>query len=132
MPLSLDAEAARALVHDDVRSVFATSFPGEVLTPHPFEEDQHIASETTVVVPWQWVGRHESTFLDIPATGIDVDILGVSLLRDDGSEGVLVHRIVDWLTLYQRLGVVIGNRTTIDRSRILDESKQDSDGGRSG
>jgi len=119
MPLPDDAASALQLVHDDVRAALATSFPGEVTTPAPFEAGLRIASATTVAVPWQWIGRHEQPFLDIPATGTAVDILGVTMVREDDEGTIVLHRLVDWLSLYQRLGVVVGSSWTLDRSAIL-------------
>jgi hypothetical protein len=122
MPLPEDPATATALVHDDVRAAFGEAFPGDVSTPEPFETDLRIASATTIAVPWRWIGRHDAAFLDIPATGTVVDILGVTLLRED-DEGTLVHhRLVDWMSLYQRLGVVIGSAWTLDRSERLGSS----------
>lgn len=123
MTLPEDPESAWALVDDDVRSVFAEAFPGELVGVAPFERDQHIASATTVAVPWRWVGRHEQPFLDIPPTKLTVEITGVTMLHDDPDGELRFHRLVDWLGLYTRLGVVIGSRTTIDRSRLLAEAE---------
>ena len=122
MTLPEDPETTWMLVEGDVGSVFAEAFPGELVDVEPFERGERIASEATIVVPWRWVGRHEQPFVGIAATALPVEITGVTMLRDDPDGQLLFHRIVDWLGLYTQLGVVIGTRNTIDRTRQLEDA----------
>ncbi len=122
-PIEPDAGSGPiAVVRHDVSAAFASAFPGRFSVPEPFATERPIASDTTVAVPWRWHGTHEGPFADIPATGFEVDISGVTLLRTDEHGAVLHHRIVDWLHLYQQLGVVIGSRAPLDRTALLAES----------
>ena len=75
-----------------------------------FDAEDILASGDKVVARVRVSGTHKGEFLGIPATGKDVDIQAIDILRfgDDG----LTHEhwgVSDTLTMMQQLGVVPEN-----------------------
>jgi steroid delta-isomerase-like uncharacterized protein len=68
-------------------------------------EDQ-VAEGDKVVTRWRAQGTHRADFGEIPATGREIDITGITIERiaDDRIAEVWVVR--DWLGLLRQLGVV--------------------------
>jgi len=109
MPVPESAEQIERVVREDVASAFHEAFPGRFEIPEPFSAELPIGTGTTTAVPWRWTGRHEGRFQARPATFLDVEINGVTFLREEGGE-VLHHRLVDWLNLFRSIGVVAASR----------------------
>lgn len=105
MPLPEDPVAA---VKSDVESVFAEAFPdGEFEVPRPFNELAPIGGADAVVVPWLWRGTQTGDFREVRRTGLRVEFAGTTIVTETEEEGVLFHRIVDWLTMYRQLGLLM-------------------------
>jgi hypothetical protein len=112
------------LVEADVRALFGEAF-SEVRfeIPEPFEELVPIGSEEVAVVPWFWRGTHTGDFREVRRTGLPVEFAGTTIVTESG-EGLLFHRIVDWLSLYRQLGLMMVCR----RPRTVEtEDVDDSD-----
>jgi SnoaL-like polyketide cyclase len=104
MPVPDDAVQ---LVENDVRAVFGEAFPdGRFAVPRPFTELVPIVGNDVAVVPWTWRGTHTGHFREVRRTGLPVEFAGTTLLIES-EEGVRFHRIVDWLTLYRQLGLLM-------------------------
>lgn len=100
-------ENAAELVQADVESVFREGFPdGTFQVAEPFAEMRPIATADVAVVPWFWSGTHTGDFREVRRTGLPVEFAGTTFVTDSG-EGLLFHRVVDWLSLYRQLGLMM-------------------------
>ena len=100
-------EDAVRLVEDDVKAVFGEAFPdGRFLVPQPFRDLVPIGGDDVTVVPWTWQGTHTGDFREVRRTGLPVEFAGTTLITES-DEGLRFHRIVDWLTLYRQLGLMM-------------------------
>jgi SnoaL-like polyketide cyclase len=99
-------EDAVRLVREDVRAVFGDAFPGTFGVPQAFDGLVPIVGDGVTVVPWTWRGTHTGDFREVRRTGLPVEFAGTTLLTET-DEGVRFHRIVDWLTLYRQLGLMM-------------------------
>ena len=72
--------------------------------PEAFREAPPTSANGAAAVPWRWRGQHVGTFGEIAPTGGVVDVSGVTLVLDDGSQLI---RVVDWLTLYRQMGMMM-------------------------
>jgi hypothetical protein len=95
-------------VESDVRDALGQAFPGRFDLVAPFGDFLPIedANANVTVVPWIWRGRHEETFFEARPTGNLVEVTGVTMVTQKGSE-ILYHRIVDWQTLYRQIGFLM-------------------------
>jgi hypothetical protein len=110
---SLDRGGFRVL--DPFDAALAREADGEALaTP----------DQTTVAVPWAWVGRHVRTArsLDTPhptdlmgmlATDRVVELRGVTLVRGEGDD-LRFSRFIDWTSALAELGIGIFSRPVTD------------------
>jgi hypothetical protein len=115
-------EEAVRLVEEDVKAVFGEAFPGRFGVPQPFGELVPIVGNGVTVVPWTWRGTHTGDFREVRRTGLPVEFAGTTLLTEtDG--GVRFHRIVDWLTLYRQLGLMmVCRRPRTESTEDVDDS----------
>ncbi len=104
MPVS---EEAVELVEADVRAAFGEAFPdGRFEVPRPFDELLPIGGDDVAVVPWSWRGTHTGDFREVRRTGLPVEFTGTTLITES-EDGLRFHRVVDWLTLYRQLGLMM-------------------------
>ncbi len=103
------------LIRDDVQSFLGGAFPirdGDdgredgFRVPIPFGPLLPIGTGGSTAVPWSWRGQHRETFFEVAATGKVVDVVGVTLLTEANGE-LQFHRVVDWLTTYRQLGLMM-------------------------
>ncbi len=105
--------------------------PGfRVLEPYDVEQETFAnATASAVAVPWAWKGRFDEPFAR-PGTlrprtpreereGTDrlsreVEIRGVTIVRDDPEKGEQFQRFVDWLGVLSSMGVALVTRPVID------------------
>jgi predicted ester cyclase len=104
--MTVPKEAVR-LVEKDVRAVFSDAFPdGSFDVPQPFADLVPIVGNGVAVVPWIWRGTHTGDFREVRRTGLSVQFAGTTLITES-DEGLRFHRVVDWLTLYRQLGLMM-------------------------
>lgn len=104
MPVPDDAVE---LVQADVEAVFREAFPdGRFEVAEPFAEMEPILTADVAVVPWFWTGTHTGHFREVRRTGLPVEIAGTTFITDS-EEGLRFHRMVDWLSLYRQLGLMM-------------------------
>ena len=117
-------ENAVELVEADVRAVFGEAFSGGTFEIRPpFDELVPIGGSDVAVVPWFWQGIHTGHFREIRRTGLPVEFAGTTFITESEEE-LRFHRIVDWLSLYRQLGLMMVCR----RPRTEDtEDADDSD-----
>jgi hypothetical protein len=113
MPVPDSADHIRREVEEDVTAVFSTAFPGEFSVPEPFTDALPIGTGDVTAIPWRWTGVHRAPFHGLAPTGRPVDFSGVTLLRSEG-DGLLFHRLVDWLELYRQIDAVVANRRVFE------------------
>jgi hypothetical protein len=111
MPIPDDPDALRELIAADVASVFQAAFePTEAndgfSVPEELDRVAPIRGDGATVMPWRWTGLHSGPFFEVRPTGNRVDIVGVTVVTEDGND-VRFHRIVDWLTMYRQLGLMM-------------------------
>jgi SnoaL-like polyketide cyclase len=100
-------EEAVRLVEEDVTAVFGEAFPdGTFDVPRPFEDRVPIVANDVAVVPWTWRGTHTGNFREVRRTGLPVEFAGTTFITES-DEGLRFHRVVDWLTLYRQLGLMM-------------------------
>lgn len=100
-------EDAVEVVQADVEALFNESFPGVGFTvPPPFDRLAPIGAGDVAVVPWFWEGTHTGDFREVRRTGLPVEFAGTTILTES-EEGLRFHRIVDWLSLYRQLGLLM-------------------------
>lgn len=111
MSIIENPDALLRFVQDDVTKFFATAIaPRDGVqddgfdVPEAFREAPPTSANGAAAVPWRWRGQHVGTFGEIAPTGGVVDVSGVTLVLDDGSQLI---RIVDWLTLYRQMGMMM-------------------------
>jgi len=80
--------------------------------------------EGTDFVTVRWVHRGENRdgstdsggdnpFLGLARTGAPIDVHGVTLVEDRGSDAPLFHRYVDWVGVYDQLGLAVSGRMVV-------------------
>jgi hypothetical protein len=103
MPVPEDAVER---VEGDVRAVFGEAFPGTFAVPEPFDGLVPIGGNDVAVVPWTWRGTHTGDFREVRRTGLPVEFAGTTFVTES-DEGLRFHRIVDWISLYRQLGLMM-------------------------
>lgn len=99
-------------VEADVRALFGEAFPDpespgeEFRVPPPFDQLVPIGGGDVAVVPWSWRGTHTGDFREVRRTGLPVEFSGTTFITES-EEGLRFHRIVDWISLYRQLGLMM-------------------------
>jgi steroid delta-isomerase-like uncharacterized protein len=68
--------------------------------------DQIYSSEDSIIVNWTCKGTQKGTFMDIPATGKNFTIQGISIYRFKGDKISEISQVWDRLGLLEQLGVM--------------------------
>jgi predicted ester cyclase len=92
----MDMDGTRAFYE----SVFA-AFPGSRLDFH-----EVLAAGDRVTIRFTLSGRHTADFMDVPATGREITLPGITILRFDGPTCVERWSSADMLGLLVQLGAV--------------------------
>jgi steroid delta-isomerase-like uncharacterized protein len=96
--------------HSDLTSLEAYKQAIELnLTAFPdlhFTIEDMVAEGDRVGARWTFRGTHQGLFQDIPPTGKQVTITGISIFRVANGKGVEVWTDADYLGMLQQLGVV--------------------------
>jgi steroid delta-isomerase-like uncharacterized protein len=116
-----DLEGAHEILSSDV-VVHGTSVDGEVRGLEQMLEfvaayrrafpdarssvEDQVAEGDKVVTRWRARGTHQGDFGDIPATGREIDVSGITIERIADGRIAEVWVVRDWLGLLQQLGVV--------------------------
>ena len=106
MPVFSDVNKLLEEVSSDVEAALGPAFPGTFSVAAPFAPLLPIENDTVTVVPWVWQGRHDGQFFEARATGLPVEVSGITMVRIDDRE-LFFHRIVDWHTLYRQIGFLM-------------------------
>ncbi len=135
-------ERAIDAVAEDVAAGFEERFrpdpdldkPGfRVLEPYDVEQETFVndtRGTAAVAVPWAWKGRFDEPFVTPYGTlrprtpaearegasrlSPEVEIRGVTIVRDDPEKGEQFQRFVDWLGVLSSMGVALVTRPVID------------------
>jgi hypothetical protein len=120
--MPVEEEAVR-LVESDVRAVFGDAFPdGTFEVARPFHDLVPIVDKGVAVVPWTWQGTHTGDFREVRRTGLRVEFAGTTLVTET-DQGPRFHRMVDWLTLYRQLGLMmVCRRPRTEATEDVDDS----------
>ena len=101
--------AADFLYHPDLRGLEAYKQAIRLyLTAFPdlhFTIEDMLAEGDRVVTRWTLRGTHQGPFQDIPPTGKQVTLTGISIFRVANGKGVEVWTDADYLGILQQLGV---------------------------
>lgn len=110
----MDADRAVALAREDIEAGVGRWLPAssdlEVSLAGPVGD-----SAFTAV---RWVHRGTNTgvddpFLGLAPTGDEVEVHGVTLVEDGGEGGAVFHRFVDWVGVFDQLGMAVGGRLAV-------------------
>jgi hypothetical protein len=73
------------------------------------EDDIAVATSAQLIaVPWRFPCTHVGKFLDIPATNVDFELHGTTIVDIRGVW--LYHRYIDWLGALHQIGVTTATR----------------------
>ncbi|MDQ1508515.1 MAG: SnoaL-like polyketide cyclase [Actinomycetota bacterium] len=108
-------DQAKALVRSDVEDGFKEMLSSRADAPFAFglhESDLDDAStfatsEQLVVLPWRYPCTHSGTFLDIPATGVELELRGTTFvdIREDADSYWIYYRYIDFIGALHQIGV---------------------------
>lgn len=112
MPIFDSLDELQAQIEADVSAVFADAFPHDesgdgFSVPEELAGVAPMQTDDASVFPWRWRGLHRGPFFEVRPTGHRVDVVGVTIVTKGGEDGLNFHRIVDWLTLYRQLGLMM-------------------------
>lgn len=93
-----------AIDRDEYASYLSMHF--EAFPDLSFEVDDVVSADDRVAVRWTARGTHEGDLMDLPATGRDATVTGMSMLHFDGDRIVEVYSNQDMLGLLQQLDAV--------------------------
>jgi steroid delta-isomerase-like uncharacterized protein len=71
-----------------------------------FEVEDVVDGAGKVAIRWRFRGRHEGPLLGIPASGKDVEVTGIEILRVEDGRVAELWANEDLLALLQQIGVV--------------------------
>ena len=119
----MDAAAAYAAVKGDVTDALEPFFAAEsdgtgkgYYQPQQYVDELITGAANKTAVLWRWAGKHVEEFQGVIATGKIVTIRGVTMVdHDDKLPQPVFERYVDWLDLFNQLGIGLSLRTPIDR-----------------
>jgi hypothetical protein len=88
------------------------------------DDDALLTSDHLVVVPWRFPCTHTGLFLDIPATGVDLELRGTTFIdiRDPGAW--TYHRYIDFIGALHQIGASYDVRPV---AADLVEAEEDAD-----
>jgi predicted ester cyclase len=95
-PEPLDVAGARAFY-----SMLVTAFRGSRVTA-----DDFVGEGDKLTVKYSFRGRHQGEFMGVPATGNDVTIGGITILRFEGGRVAERWNSADFLGLLTQIGAV--------------------------
>ena len=101
---SMHATESDRSLEEDIKETapYFTAFPDLKATVEDL-----IAEGDKVVARWTMRGTHENTVRDIPATGKKVTVNGVTIKRMTDGKVVEEWALINMLSLYQQVGVVL-------------------------
>ena len=111
------AGLARQNVQLDIESIFSDSLRLQPDATFGFGlHDSTLAdtiafatSDELVAVPWRFPCTHVGSFLDIPATLVDLELRGTTFVDIRGAEWVY-HRYIDYIGALHQIGVPTDGR----------------------
>lgn len=110
----METEQAMQLVREDVMAGVGSWFPGSDDLEITLAGGVEGSPFTTI--RWVHRGRNSSNrdpFIGLARTGIDVEVHGITLVEDRGAEEPLFHRYVDWVGVYDQLGLSVAGRLAV-------------------
>lgn len=104
-----------ALVQADIELNLGSLFPADRIGERGgFRVDADATPEADPMInanaiglSWTYRGEHLETFSDIPPTGLQVDIVGYTMLRRTAA-GPAIRRYIDWHHVFAQLGSIHG------------------------
>lgn len=85
-------------------AAFHAAFPDLVV-----EIEDVVATDETVVLRYRATGTHEDEILGIPATGAEIDVIGVGMFAVEDGQLVEAWYVDDYLGFMQQLGAIPEN-----------------------
>ena len=114
----MDTERAIDLVRRDVDAGVGSWLPGAVDLEVSLAGN--VADSAFVTVRWVHRGRNEATgsgtddpFIGLARNGAELEVHGVTLVEDRGEDEPLFHRFVDWVGIYDQLGLAVSGRLAV-------------------
>ena len=120
----MDATEVYAAVKSDVDGALSPFFPAEFdgtdkgfYQPPQYVDHIITTDANKTAVLWRWAGQHEAEFQGVIATHKVVTIRGVTMVDHDPktTQQPMFERYVDWLDLFNQLGIGLSLRTPIDK-----------------
>jgi hypothetical protein len=115
----IDADAAVALVRADVDAALGKWFPA--IQDLEISLAGVVEGSAFVSVRWIHRGRNDAAadgpddpFISLARNGAEIAVHGLTLVEDRGSDEPLFHRYVDWVGVYDQLGLAVSGRLTVD------------------
>jgi hypothetical protein len=102
---------AQTLVTEDITHGLREAFEpvGDIVFADEFGT---LANDDYTAVVWSVHAHHIGTFAGVDATGNEVEITGVTIVRHGVTrDDVAVFRFIDWMTVLGQLGVTINTRS---------------------
>ena len=112
----MDTARAVGLVRDDVAlgvGRWLPALPGEELEIGVAGTVDGPSGTPFTTVQWVHRGRNEGPrdpFIGLAPTGAEVEVHGVTLVEDRGGDEPLFHRYVDWVGVFDQLGLAVSGR----------------------
>ena len=119
----LEAFAAREGVED-----LGTSLPpkGGRAAVKILDDFGTLRSETHGAVVWRYTGRHTQRFLGHEPTGRTIVVDGVTIVGGSEDDPAF-HRIIDWHSVFEQMGVTGGGRPVTELPRNFDREPDPAD-----
>ena len=110
----MDTDRAVALAREDVDAGVGRWLPATA----DLEMDLSGPVGDSAFIAVRWVHRGTNTgaddpFLGLAPTGDLVEVHGVTLVEDRGDAEPVFHRFVDWVGVFDQLGMAVGGRLTV-------------------
>lgn len=114
----MDTEQAIELVRQDVNAGVGSWLPAA--SDLEVTLGGNVGDSAFVTVRWVHRGRNEAAgegpddpFIGLARDGAEVEVHGVTLVEDRGEDEPLFHRFVDWVGVYDQLGLAVSGRLVV-------------------
>lgn len=110
-----------ALIAEDISAVMAewgvTTGTVERLDGTQSFEAIELGSTFDYAMTWQFVGVHQGRFLGNAITGNEIRLTGVTMVQDDGGDG-LFQRYMDWPSFLRQMGLTLSGEPNVSPQLI--------------
>lgn len=110
----MDPDRAIALAREDIDGGVGRWLPASAELQ--VELSGQVGDSAFTAVRWVHRGTNTGTddpFLGLAPTGDEVEVHGITLVEDRGDGEPVFHRFVDWVGVFDQLGMAVGGRLTV-------------------